>query len=49
MHSLLSTLKDAATSPNYEHLFYLALGLAFILYCIGIIVGSKAARDSKNE
>ena len=34
---------------NYELLFYCSLALSLVLYCIGLIVGTRAARDASHE
>ena len=41
------TIKEAP--PDYESLFYCSLALGIILYCIGVLAGSKATKDSSHE
>ncbi|EDM25800.1 hypothetical protein LNTAR_15327 [Lentisphaera araneosa HTCC2155] len=52
MYSLILSAAEVVNiikpEVNYELLFYCSLALSLVLYCIGLIVGIRAARDSSH-
>ena len=49
MNPTLLATSEVADKTNFEQMFYICVGVALLLYCIGIIVGSRATKDSQDE